>query len=68
VLCGGGDIVTHVDGRAVATTGDLRRALEAAGTGGTVRLGIVLGDGTAAVVRVRLAPQPDEVPDATTGC
>jgi S1-C subfamily serine protease len=66
----GGDIVTSIDGKAVASSEDLARDIEAKKPGDTVSVGLLRANGKGGfdpkTVSVRLGSRPNSVPSANT--
>jgi S1-C subfamily serine protease len=66
----GGDIVTSIDGKAVASSEDLANDISAKKPGDTVSVGLLRGDGHGhyehKTVSVTLGSRPNSVPNANT--
>ncbi|MEW6583802.1 MAG: trypsin-like peptidase domain-containing protein, partial [Actinomycetota bacterium] len=67
-FCVGGDVITSIDGRAIASMADLQGALEASRPGAEVAVRVVHADGEVETVRVTLGAQPATAPSVTSGC
>jgi S1-C subfamily serine protease len=66
--CIGGDVITEIDGTAVATIGQLQDVLAARRPGETLTLHVVHAGGAAKDVDVKLGTQPQTTPRATSRC
>jgi S1-C subfamily serine protease len=66
--CVGGDVITAMNGRAIATMADLQDALETRSPGDEARITVVRASGVRATVDVPLAKQPAAAPAVTSGC
>jgi S1-C subfamily serine protease len=66
----GGDIITAIDGKAVASSEDLANDISAKKPGDTVTVGLLRGKGKGGyehkTVKVKLASRPNSVPNAST--
>lgn len=67
-VCTGGDIITAVDGTAVADAAALQRLIDAREPGAEVSLTVVSADGAEREVTVTLAERPDTAPQTAVGC
>ena len=66
--CVGGDVITGVDGQAVASATDLQNLLPTLKVGEKVTLSVVHADGKKAELKLTLGDQPTTAPETTTGC
>jgi S1-C subfamily serine protease len=67
-VCTGGDIITAVDGTAVADAAGLQRLVDAREPGAEVTLTVVDANGGERKVTVTLAERPDTAPQTAVGC
>jgi len=66
--CVGGDVITSLDGHAVATLDDLQERLSSFAAGDKLRLGITGGDGSKRTVTVTVGSIPAQRQPLATGC
>lgn len=67
-VCTGGDVITAVDGDAVATASELQEAVDAKAPGTSVTLTVVNAAGQERSVDVTLSTRPESAPQTSTGC
>jgi S1-C subfamily serine protease len=66
--CVGGDVITSIDGHAVATLDDLQERLSSFAAGDKLQLGITGGDGSKRNVTVTVGSIPAQRQPLATGC
>ncbi len=66
--CVGGDVITSIDGHAVATLDDLQERLSSFAAGDKLQLGITGGDGSRRTVTVTVGSIPAQRQPLATGC
>lgn len=66
--CVGGDVITGIDGRAIASMTDLQEVLNTLSPGAKIRVSVVRSSGATATLDVTLGKQPATAPTVTSGC
>ena len=66
--CVGGDVITSIDGHAVATLDDLQERLSSFAAGDKLQLGITGGDGSKRTVTIKVGSIPAQRQPLATGC
>jgi S1-C subfamily serine protease len=61
-VCVGGDVITAVDGKPIASVADLQNAISERAPGDTVKLSVTHANGTTGTVSVTLAKRPASAP------